>query len=214
MLIQILIDNPTSWMIPYSKELVTLLQDSGHEAVLLGNPEEVVEGEILCLLSCHKKFTRLHLNKHNLVAHSSDLPKGRGWSPLTWQILEGKSEVKVTLFEAVDEIDAGDIYYQETLLFQGHELLPELLEKQANAIKKLILKFVDNYPNNRGRKQIGDPTYYPKRNPKNSELDLEKSLADQFNLLRVCDNDRYPAFFIKNGIKYFIKIEKGTQHDE
>jgi methionyl-tRNA formyltransferase len=38
-------------------------------------------------------------------------------------------------------------------------------------------------------------------------LDPQKSLAEQFNILRVVDNDRYPAFFEWNGRRYNLKIE-------
>ena len=49
-------------------------------------------------------------NAHNLVVHESDLPRGRGWSPFFWQILEGKYEIPVVLFEAGKGIDDAGIY--------------------------------------------------------------------------------------------------------
>jgi methionyl-tRNA formyltransferase len=56
--------------------------------------------------------------------------------------------------------------------------------------------------------QAGLPTYYKRRTPEDSELDPDKPLRDQFNLLRVADNDQYPAFFRHLGHKYVLKIEK------
>ena len=41
-----------------------------------------------------------------------------------------------------------------------------------------------------------------------SELDINKSINSQFNLLRICDNKRYPAFFRKHGFTYKLQIEK------
>ncbi|MDW8297667.1 MAG: hypothetical protein RMJ97_12380, partial [Raineya sp.] len=93
-------------------------------------------------------------------------------------------------------------------VFEGHELLPELQAKFGQTTVKLIKAFVEKYPNIQGKKQIGKPTYYPKRTPKDSELDINKTINEQFNLLRVCDNEQYPAFFVKDGIKYILKIEK------
>jgi len=52
----------------------------------------------------------------------------------------------------------------------------------------------------------GSETFYERRRPKDSELDVSKSIADQFNLLRVVDNERYPAFFYHNGKKFILKI--------
>ena len=115
MLIQILVDNSNSWIIPYAEELNTKLLALGYESRLIHNHDQVIHGDILCLLSCEKIFRNLNLNNHNLVIHESDLPKGRGWSPLTWQILEGKDEIPVTLFEAGVEVDSGFIYNKEII---------------------------------------------------------------------------------------------------
>src|SRR5207244_1953015 len=70
-------------------------------------------------------------HRHNLVVHPSALPKGRGWSPLAWQILEGKNRIPVTLFEAKPSVDSGAIYFQEFINFQGHELSKEIKSEQG-----------------------------------------------------------------------------------
>jgi methionyl-tRNA formyltransferase len=149
------------------------------------------------------------LNKHNLVVHESDLPRGKGWSPVSWQVLEGKNKMAISLFEATKSVDDGPIYHQIMLELEGHELWPEIKHKQGMITQQLIIKFVQDYPNNTAKPQAGDSTYYQRRTPKDSELDIYKSIADQFNLLRICDNERYPAFFMKDGQKYILKIEKG-----
>lgn len=208
MLIQVLVDNPKSYIIPYAKELVSYFRERGHESSFLQKSENVREGDILLLLSCRKIFKALDRNQHNLVIHASNLPEGRGWSPLTWQILEGKAEITVTLFEATEEVDAGVIYLQEQILFKGDELLPELQEKLSMSIIRLAKKFVDDFSQMEGREQEGVPSFYPRRKPEDSELDVNKPIAEQFNLLRVCDNEQYPAFFYLHGCKYKLKIEK------
>ncbi|OGH82513.1 MAG: hypothetical protein A3F93_00535 [Candidatus Magasanikbacteria bacterium RIFCSPLOWO2_12_FULL_34_7] len=142
------------------------------------------------------------------MVHSSDLPNGKGWSPMTWSILEGKSEITNTLFEAVDAVDAGNIYMQNQIKFEGHELLSELHQKQGEKINELILDFVDKYPSVDGKPQSGEESFYKKRSDEDSELDTEKTLAEQFNLLRVVDNEKYPAFFEYKGKKYILKIYK------
>lgn len=210
MVIQILVDNPNSWIIPYAKTLKKELSKRQHKVCLFHKHKEVKKGDILCLLSCERIFKSLHLNTHNLVVHESALPEGKGWSPLTWQILEGKNKIPITLFEAVDAVDAGDIYFQEFIEYEGHELIGELKAKQGEKTLELILKFVDNYEEVKGisQSQRGISSFYGRRRPKDSELDINKTILEQFNLLRVCDNERYPAFFVKDGIQYVLKIEK------
>jgi len=206
--VNILIDNKSSWIAPYGHKLVERLKANGHEALLFNEHQEVEKGDILCLLSCEKIFRDLTLHQHNLVVHESALPKGKGWSPITWQILEGKNQIPVTLFEAVEKVDAGPIYEQVFITLQGHELLPEIKHLQGMVTIQLIENFVNNFPINIGEVQQGEATYYPRRIAKDSKLDLNKTIEEQFNLLRVCDNERYPAFFIKNEVKYILKIEK------
>lgn len=71
-------------------------------------------------------LSALSHNAHNLVVHSSALPHGRGWSPITWQILEGKNEIPTTLIEAGETVDSGCIYARHQMQFKGNELLDEI----------------------------------------------------------------------------------------
>lgn len=208
MLVQLLIDNPDSWIVPYATSLKDILTEMGYRVLVFSKHRDVQEGDVLILLSCERIFSSLSLNKYNLVIHESALPQGKGWSPLTWQVLEGKDEIPVTLFEATDSVDSGRIYGQLFIQLDGTELNSELKHKQGLATIDLIVDFFKKYPNIIGKEQEGKETFYPKRTVKDSELILYKTIEEQFNLLRVVDNERYPAFFIKNGVKYILKIYK------
>lgn len=209
MLIQILIDNPNSWILPKAKILVKEIKSIfNYDTIIIHNHKDVTEGEILIMLSCEKIFKRLDLNKKNLVVHESDLPRGKGWSPVTWQVLEGEKEIPVTLFEVNDSIDSGKIYLKKYMRLNGEELLKDIKELQGKITNELIIDFLKLYPNIRGVQQSGDETFYKKRTSSDSELDINKTILEQFNLLRVCDNERYPAFFMINGKKYKLEIFK------
>jgi methionyl-tRNA formyltransferase len=206
--VQILVDNPNSWIVPYAEKLIKELILRKINCPMIHRHEDIEPGDILILLSCEQILKKMNLNRYNLVVHESDLPEGKGWSPVTWQILEGKNLIPIVLFEAAEKVDAGQIYLKDYLSFEGHELIDEIRQKQGNKTVELILKFIDQYPNIKGSEQKGNSTYYPRRKPQDSELQIDKTIFEQFNLLRVCDNDRYPAYFIKDGVKYKIKIEK------
>lgn len=207
MKIQILVDNPNSWYIPYAQTLINELSNV-HDCKLIHNHKEIEKGDIICILACEKIVKNLFLNKRNLVVHESDLPMGKGWSPVTWQVLEGINRIPVTLFEASEDIDSGVVYDQEFINLNGHELISEIKHQQGEITNKLILKFIKNYPHNNSRPQSGKESFYKKRTSQDSMLDMSKTIDEQFNLLRVVDNERYPAFFIKNGVKYILKIYK------
>jgi len=208
MYINILIDNPKSWIVPYAKIMVETLRHQGHKINFVYNQNKIKKGDCLFLLSCEKIISKkiLSKNKHNLVVHESALPKGKGWSPLTWQILEGKNKIVISLFKANNKIDSGDIYLQKIMFFKGHELIDELRKRQGEKTIELVERYVNSYKQIVGRRQTGKETFYKKRTTEDSELDVNKTIAKQFNLLRVVDNERYPAFFKYKNKKYILKI--------
>lgn len=209
--ITIVVDNPKSWMNDFIPTLMKSLTSLGHTALFIQNLSDLKKGDLAFFLSCEKIVSSDLLSKHvhNLVVHESALPKGKGWSPLTWQVLEGKTKIPISLFEASLKVDSGDIYFSDFIDLDGTELVNDLRKKQAQKTFDLILRFVSAYPNLSSKKQSGSETFYKKRSPNDSQLDQNKSISEQFNLLRVVDNERYPAFFIHNGRKYIIKIYDG-----
>jgi methionyl-tRNA formyltransferase len=208
--IQVLVDNRSSWIWPYAERLVSQISALNHRAELIHSHKSIVSGDILLLLGCEQilKKEKLSLHKFNLVVHESALPAGRGWSPVSWQILEGKNEIPITLLEAVEHVDAGRIYLQDTLIFEGHELIDEVREKQGTKTIDLFIQFLKNFEKIEPRDQFGLASYYTRRKPKDSELNLDCTLREIFNQLRIVDNEKYPAFFIKDGFRYIIRISK------
>lgn len=148
----------------------------------------------------------LRSNELNLVIHESPLPYGKGFSPVQWQILDGCNEIIVSLIEATNDVDGGDIILQTELKLNGTELYNEIREKQAKASISLIKNFLSKYPNFNKEEQQGRETFFPKRKPEDSELDVNKTIRDQFNNLRIGNNDSWPSFFRINGKKFIIKI--------
>lgn len=148
----------------------------------------------------------LSSNKLTLVVHESDLPKGKGFSPVQWQILEGHNEIPVCLIRATEDLDAGDIIEKDVIHLKGHELFEDIRRKQAEATLALMERFLMRYPHITAMPQIGPETVYRRRTRRDDRLDVNRSIAGQFNVLRIADNERYPAFFELNGHTYYLKI--------
>ena len=183
----------------------------GYQVRRIHRPTELAPGDVCFLLSCGRLLSpkQLALHHHNLVVHESALPQGQGWSPMTWQILEGASQIPITLFEATAELDAGPIYLQHTIDLQGTELVEEWRALQAEATIALCLEWLDRYAEvlAKARPQQGEASHYRRRRPADSQLDPQRSLAEQLNLLRVVDNHRYPAFVELKGRRYELQIQ-------
>lgn len=198
-----------SWFVSYAQKLVEILREKGYHSELFHDHQDIEEAfQVVFILSyfnlIKKQFLKKH--KHNLVVHESRLPQGKGWAPLFWQILEGENRIPIVLFEASEDVDAGNIYISDYIVLQGHELHDEIRELQAQKSVELCLEFLENYENLRPVSQTGEETFYPRRRPKDSELDVNKSISEQFNLLRIVNNEEFPVFFYRDGHKYIVKI--------
>ena len=130
---------------------------------------------------------------------------------MTWQILEGASSIPITLFEAIADLDAGPLYLQQHIDLHGHELVEEWRALQAQATFELCLAWLDRYHQvvAAAQPQQGEVSYYRRRRPADSKLDPERSLAEQFDLLRVVDNQSYPAFFQWRGRRFVLQVHEG-----
>lgn len=168
-------------------------------------------GDILFLISCTEivKAEIREMFSHTLVLHASDLPEGRGWSPHIWDVLGGKSELVVSLLDAEDNVDTGAIWKKKCIKLDGHELYEEINKLLFNAEIELISWACENISTAVPTQQeTGVFHYHRLRTASDSEVDVDKSIKEQFNLLRVCDPNRYPAFFELNGTRYKLTIEK------
>ena len=58
------------------------------------------------------------------------------------------------------------------------------------------------------KKQIGKSNFNKKRSSKDTELIINKTIKQQFNNLRISDNEKYPSYFYYKDQKYIIKIYK------
>ncbi|MDG2297234.1 MAG: UDP-glucuronic acid dehydrogenase [Gammaproteobacteria bacterium] len=183
---------------------------SNHQIQLVRSKNDLVGGDILFLISCTEVidyYERAKFKK-SLVIHASDLPMGRGWSPHIWEILNGAKHLIISLLEVEDKVDSGDIWKKvrinipETALYE--EINQLIFEKQLDLMDFAIenISQVVTY-----KQPTIKSSYWPKRKPKDSEIDIFKSIDQQFNLLRVSDDKRYPAFFYKNDKKFKIKLE-------
>ena len=150
----------------------------------------------------------LKKNKLNLVIHESNLPKGKGFSPVQWQILNNKNKIPICIIDAKSKFDTGNIYLKKYFKIKSTDLYDEIRASQGNATVKIIKDFLKYYPKLKSKPQKGKSTYYKKREKKNSEILINKSLRSQFNLLRISNNQSWPSFFYFKGVKYILKIEK------
>lgn len=201
-----------SWINYTIPDLLFEWMSKGYDVAWSHSANELDGGDICFYMSYGRivDSTNRRRYRNNLVIHASDLPKGRGWSPASWLILDGANRIPVTLLEAVDEVDAGPIYLQEWIDLDGTELIDDWRQLLAEKTISLARSFVSNYPAilDSRREQVGEASAYPRRRASDSRLDTRKTIEELFNQLRIVDNESYPAFFVYKGREYLLKIEK------
>lgn len=183
-----------------------------HEIELVRRKADLQGGDILFLISCSEIICASDraLYRVCLVLHASDLPRGRGWSPHIWEITQGADIITLSLLEAADSVDSGRIWHKVRIPIAKDSLWDEINEELFKSEIDLINYAIDNFALVEPQPQDTaiEATYYPRRTPCHSQIDPMKSIADQFDCIRVCDPNRFPAFFDLKGHRYKLVLEK------
>lgn len=211
MKISIICNNPAHPVKVYLLAWIELHKKE-HEIKLLCKKSELTGGDMLFLVSCNEILTAEDRSRYgiSLVLHASDLPRGRGWSPHIWELASGAPYITLSLLEAQDEVDSGKIWKKVRIPVPPTALWNEinhLLFMAEVELMSFALAVADNI---QPQEQPTDvtPTYYRLRTPQDSRLDPNKTIAEQFNLMRVCDPNRFPTFFEYQGQQFTLNLEK------
>jgi len=128
-----------------------------------------------------------------VVFHMTDLPYGRGGSPLQNLILNKLKTTKISALKVDSGIDTGDIYLKESLSLSGSA--QEIFNRSSLIIGKMIKKIILNEIT--PTKQVGKPTYFKRRNPSDGDLSSLSDLDQVFDYIRMLDADGYPRAFVE-----------------
>lgn len=188
------------------------LNKAKNQIKIVHSKKDLQGGDLLIMISCSEIITSRErsLYAKSLVLHASDLPRGRGWSPHIWEIMNGAQKLTVSLIEAEDLVDSGSIWHQIQIEIPKDALWDEINHRLFEAELLLIDFAVRDFSTIAPKKQNSDipPTYYKRRGPNDSEINPELSISSQFNKIRVCDPKRFPAYFFLHGSKYIISLKK------
>ena len=171
---------------------------------------KIRKSDINFIISFGEILTKKELSKSkfNVVFHCSNLPKGRGSSPITWEVLSGQTSLTLSIFDADEGIDSGEIIEKVKIKLNGTEMLDEIHLKIYKAMVISTNKILDSYPKIKKVKQIGKASYYKKRFYKDSEVSINSKIKDIFNLLRIVDDEKYPVHFNYRKNKYKLILKK------
>jgi methionyl-tRNA formyltransferase len=134
----------------------------------------------------------IHSQFECVIFHMTDLPYGRGGSPLQNLIVRGHKETMLTALKCVAELDAGPIYLKESLSLDG--TAEEILQRASGLMSDMIVRIVENKPE--PVPQSGEVVEFKRRLPEDSDISALESLVQVYDYIRMLDADGYPAAFL------------------
>lgn len=174
---------PGKWAyVSSSEELNSLLLNSSPRYIFFLHWNWRVEKEIWEQYEC-------------VCFHMTDVPYGRGGSPLQNLILDGQVETKVTALRMVEEMDAGPVYIQQSMSLDGRA--EDIYRRSGELCWEMIHWIVENEPT--PASQVGEITYFRRRTPAQSELPTEGDFSKIYNFIRMLDAPTYPLAFVEHG---------------
>ena len=176
---------------------------TGEEVVYIENKAEVNQ-ENLSRLSPRLIFfphwsyiipAEVYDNFTCIIFHMTDVPFGRGGSPLQNLIARGMYETKLSAIKCGKDLDAGDVYMKRPLSLWGtaEEIYLRAAELTKEMMIALIREDITPVP------QTGEPVVFRRRKPGDGDVSELDSLAAVFDYIRMLDAETYPAAFLNVG---------------
>lgn len=131
-----------------------------------------------------------------IVFHMTDLPFGRGGSPLQNLIARGETRTKISAIQVTKDLDAGPVFLKEPLdLFGSAE---EIFIRSARIVFQIMIpaileKECEPTP------QTGEPFIFSRRKPEDGRITETMSLNQIYDYIRMLDAEGYPNAFIRFG---------------
>ncbi|MDO7788351.1 methionyl-tRNA formyltransferase [Desulforamulus aquiferis] len=137
----------------------------------------------------------IYENYESVIFHMTDVPFGRGGSPLQNLIARGIFDTKISALMCQEDLDAGPVYLKRPFsLFGSAE---EIYIRAAKEIEEMIVYIIENEPN--PVKQQGEVVYFNRRKQEDGNIANLTDLEQVFNYIRMLDAKDYPRAFLENG---------------
>jgi len=130
-----------------------------------------------------------------IVFHMTDLPFGRGGSPLQNLIARGFTETVISALQCVEEMDAGPVYRKRPLPLYG--TAEEIFLRASRVMETMIQEIISQQPE--PVPQEGAPVVFQRRKPEDGDVSNAQDLGEFYDLIRMLDADGYPPAFLEAG---------------
>lgn len=151
----------------------------------------------------------LKIPKYAINVHPTLLPKYAGALTGAYVLINGESETGVTVHHISKDVDAGDIIIRKKVKLDMFDTVKSIMSKTSKIEPNILYEAVQMLKNGNAPRipqNRSNVIEYKNRTPEDSEIDWNKPLKSQYNKIRACDPEKYPAFFYINEEKVYIKL--------
>jgi methionyl-tRNA formyltransferase len=172
----------TKWVLINKKEDLNLtkLNEIKPEKIFIPHWSHILKPDIYDNFEC-------------IAFHITDLPFGRGGSPLQNLITRGIYKTKLSAFQIVKGIDEGGIYLKKDLELLG--TAEEIFIRANDLIKEMILEIIEK--NLKPVPQEGEAVTFKRRKPEESNIKELNDINQVFDYIRMLDAEHYPSAYIE-----------------
>lgn len=145
-----------------------------------------------------------------IVFHMTDLPFGRGGSPLQNLISRNYKTTKITALKVEQGLDTGDVYLKKTLGLEG--TASEIFERSSSVIEEMICEIIND--NIKPLPQVGEIIEFKRRKPEDSNIYQLSDLEKVYDYIRMLDCEGYPHAFVETPNLKFEFINANFNENE
>ena len=139
----------------------------------------------------------IYNNFNCVLFHMTDLPYGRGGSPLQNLIMNKVYKTKISAIKVSENIDSGDIYLKESLDISTGSAQNIFKRSSQITFEKMIPEFLSSKLS--AKEQSGEIVTFKRRTPEQSSIKTVKdlSLTSLYDFIRMLDGEGYPKAYIE-----------------
>lgn len=187
----------------FDRLVETLRSKHGFEVLRLAAREELVPETLRAFGPSHVFFPHwswkipaaVHEAFECVIFHMTDVPFGRGGSPLQNLVVRGIENTRLTALRCTEAMDAGPVYLKLPLSTLGSA--EEVMLRAAALMEPMILRIVGERV--QPQPQEGEPVLFQRRRPQDGDLAAATTLEAVHDLVRMLDGEGYPNAFLKVG---------------
>lgn len=150
----------------------------------------------------------IYNNFECVIFHMTDVPFGRGGSPLQNLIARGIYETKISSLRCVGDIDAGPVYLKAPFFLHG--TAEEIYMRAAGVIEEMIVTIIKNRP--QPVEQSGEVVCFKRRKPEDGSIANLTSLDQLYDYIRMLDAEGYPNAFLETDFFRFEFQRASLRH--